>query len=89
VTTENETEAPAADSLDAINQMDYAEMLDAWMTGSLDLTPGTPESNAFNARFQKLRAELPTEELNTDAGNNNRRNGKSKKKAGKHHGKRR
>lgn len=88
MTTEAGIEATDTTSIDAINEMSYQEMLDAWVTGSLDLVPGTPESDAFNARFQKLRAETPTEDLNGTS-DNTRRNAKTKKKAGKYHGKRR
>lgn len=92
MTVETDTQVTTEPSaLDAINTMTYPEMLDAWITGSMELAPGTPESDAFNARFQKLRAETPTEELNGtgNTGTNRNRNGKNKKKAGRNHGNRR
>jgi hypothetical protein len=66
------------DHIAAINAMDYQQMLTTWMTGASYLVDGSPEKDAFDARFQQLRAELQPEESSSTstARNTKKRSGK-------------
>ena len=68
-----------ADHLAEIEAMDYQQMLTTWMTGASYLVDGSEEKKAFDARFQRLRAEhQPLESASTAERNKkpNRKKGK-------------
>jgi len=70
-------EAQVTDHLAEIEAMDYQQMLEAWMTGASYLVEGSEEQTAFDARFQKLRAERqPEESASTSTERTKKRNGK-------------
>jgi hypothetical protein len=66
------------DNINAIESMDYQQMLEAWMTGAPYLVEGSEEKDVFDARFQKLRAELQPQESTSSSTERN-----AKKRGGK------
>lgn len=80
-----ETQA-TQDHLAEIAAMNYQQMLETWMSGAPYLVDGSEEKNAFDARFQQLRAEIqPDESSSTSTDRATKKRGGKK---GKYRGRR-
>lgn len=68
------------DYLAEIEAMDYQQMLTTWMTGAPYLVEGSEEQQAFDLRFQKLRAETQPQESTSSSAERSKKHGRKKGK---------